>query len=131
VSVNFVNLLKRRAKAFLESARADYARGDYDLVLFHIEQFLQLYLKYLLYRRIGDYPKTHSLIRLLRDVMRVYGDNVLKEFYEENMEALYLLEEAYIASRYLPREYDREIAERILGFAKKALEVLECLERES
>jgi len=126
-----VNLLKRRAKAFLESARADYARGDYDLVLFHIEQFLQLYLKYLLYRRIGDYPKTHSLIRLLRDVMRVYGDNVLKEFYEENMEALYLLEEAYIASRYLPREYDREIAERILGFAKKALEVLECLERES
>lgn len=126
-----MNLLKRRAKAFLESARADYARGDYDLVLFHIEQFLQLYLKYLLYRRIGDYPKTHSLIRLLRDVMRVYGDNVLKEFYEENMEALYLLEEAYIASRYLPREYDREIAERILGFAKKALEVLECLERES
>ena len=126
-----MNLLKRRAKAFLESARADYARGDYDLVLFHIEQFLQLYLKYLLYRRIGDYPKTCSLIRLLRDVMRVYGDNVLKEFYEENMEALYLLEEAYIASRYLPREYDREIAERILGFAKKALEVLECLERES
>ena len=126
-----MNLLKRRAKAFLESARADYARGDYDLVLFHVEQFLQLYLKYLLYRRIGDYPKTHSLIRLLRDVMRVYGDNVLREFYEENMEALYLLEEAYITSRYLPREYDREIAERILGFAKKALEVLECLERES
>jgi len=47
--------------------------------------------------------------------MRVYGGRELKEFYKENLEILYLLEEAYIASRYLPREYDREIAGRALG----------------
>jgi len=47
------------------------------------------------------------------------------------LEILYLLEEAYISSRYLPREYDKDIAERILKFAEKVLEVLEWLEKHS
>ena len=42
-----------------------------------------------------------------------------------------LLEEAYITSRYLPREYDEQIARRALEFAEKALEVMEWLERHS
>jgi HEPN domain-containing protein len=122
---------RRRAEAFLSDARSDYGRGYYDLVLFHVEQFLQLYLKYLLYLRLGDYPKTHSLIRLLKAVIRVYGKEVcgLQDFYDDNLEMLYLLEEAYISSRYLPREYDAEIAARVLKFADKALGVLECLAR--
>ncbi len=40
--------MKKRARAFLEDAKTDYTRGYYDLVLFHVEQFLQLYLKYLI-----------------------------------------------------------------------------------
>ena len=32
-------VLKRRARAFLESAKADFDRGGYDLVLFYVEQF--------------------------------------------------------------------------------------------
>lgn len=123
------DFLKRRAKAFLESAQADFTRGSYDLVLFHVEQFLQLYLKYLLYMKIGDFPKTHSVVRLIKDVIKVYNDYRLREFYEENLETLYLLEEAYITSRYLPREYDKDIAKRVLNFAKKVLEVLEWLEK--
>ncbi len=121
--------MKKRARAFLEDAETDYTRGHYDLVLFHTEQCLQLYLKYLVYRKIGDYPKTRSLTRLFKDVMKVCDDKRLQEFYEENLEAIYLLEEAYIASRYLPREYDEETAKRILKFANRALEVLECLEK--
>jgi len=121
------DFLRRRAEAFLEDAKLDYERGFYDLTLFHVEQFLQLYLKYLLYRRIGDFPKTHLLTRLFKDVIEVYGDEALRRFYEENLEAIYLLEEAYITSRYIPREYDKEIAERVLQLAEKAREVLECL----
>ena len=123
------DFLKRRALAFLESAKSDFTRGSYDLVLFHVEQFVQLYLKHLLFRKIGDFPKTHSLIHLIRDVMKVYSENLIKNFYEENLETLYLLEEAYITSRYLPRQYDREIAERILKFSEKILEVLKWLEK--
>ena len=121
-------LLKKRALAFLSIARDSLERGDYDLVLFHVEQFIQLYSKYLIYKRIGDYPKTHQIVRLLRDLSRVYDNNDLKDFLSENLETLYLLEEAYISSRYLPREYDREIADRVLETADRILEVFRCLE---
>jgi len=85
----------------------------------------------LLYRKIGDFPKTYSVVRLVKDVIKVYNNDRLKEFYKKNLETLYLLEEAYISSRYLPREYDEDIAERILKFAEKVLEVLEWLEKHS
>ncbi|MCD6126032.1 MAG: HEPN domain-containing protein [Thaumarchaeota archaeon] len=127
----YSEVLRRRARAFLESAKADFNRGDYDLVLFHVEQFLQLYVKYLLYLSLGDYPKTHSLTRLLKDLKKVRQEDVLKRFYDENLEMINLLEEAYITSRYLPREYDEEIARRALEFAEKALEVMEWLEKHS
>ncbi len=122
------DLLKKRALSFLRDARVDFENGDYDLVLFHVEQFTQLYVKYLLYRRVGDYPKTHSLIRLLRDLIRIYSNCGLKELFDEYLEVLYLLEECYISSRYLPREYDRDIASKILNLSKKLLEVFKCLE---
>lgn len=121
-------LLKRRALSFLRDARWDFERGDYDLVLFHVDQFIQLYAKYLLYRRLGDYPKARSIVRLLRDLARVYSSEDLEKFVEENLEALYLLEEAYISSRYLIREYDASIASRILELGDKMLEVFKCLE---
>ncbi len=123
--------LKRRALAFLDTARLNLEKGYYDLVLFHVEQALQLYLKYLLYLRLGDYPKTHSLTALLRAVAKAYGDRRVEELLEKNLVALYLLEEAYIASRYLPRSYDRELAERMFRFAENILGELECLEKSS
>ncbi|MCD6209170.1 MAG: HEPN domain-containing protein [Thermoproteales archaeon] len=126
---NYGNFLKRRALAFLDIAKINCEKGYYDLVLFHVEQFLQLYLKYLLFRKIGDYPRTHSLIRLIKDVIKVYKEESVEKLLQENMETLYLLEEAYITSRYLPRQYDKEIAERMLKFAEKALGVLKCLEK--
>ena len=49
-------------------------------------------------------------------------EDILKRFFD-------LLEDAYITSRYLPREYDKEPAERILGFAERAVEVMGCLEK--
>lgn len=127
ISVSY-ELLKRRALSFLRDAKSDSEHGDYDLVLFHVEQFIQLYSKYLLYRRIGDYPKTHSIIRLLKDLVRVYNAKDLDSFLDKNLEALYLLEEAYISSRYLPREYDMNIALKILKLSEEILEVFKCLE---
>ena len=121
-------LLRRRALSFLRDAKVDLDSGDYDLALFHIEQFAQLYSKYLMYRKLGDFPKVHSLVRLLRDLARVYGDCRLGEFISQNLEALYLLEESYISSRYIPREYDREVALRVINLGGRLLEVFRCLE---
>lgn len=39
-----------------------------------------------------------------------------------------LLEDAYISSRYLPRSFSREVAERALTFAEKLLEAFSWLE---
>ena len=124
----YARILRKRALGFLENAKDNFNREEFDLVLFHVEQFLQLYLKYLLYRKVGTYPKTHSLTYLLKEVIKAYDDDRLRELLGENLEALNLLEDAYITSRYVPREYDRELAERILAFAKRALEVLEWAE---
>ena len=121
-------LLKRRALSFLRNARSSFELGEYDIALFNMEQFIQLYSKYLLYRRIGDYPKTHSIIRLLKDISKVYDAKEVENFIEDNLEGLYLLEEAYISSRYLPREYDMDIAAKLLKLSEKALEVFKCLE---
>jgi len=125
----YAGILKKRALGFLENAKDNFKREQYDLVLFHVEQFLQLYLKYLLYKKIGVYPKTHSPIYLLKEVIKIHDNDELKGFYDKNLEMLNLLEDAYITSRYLPREYDKELAERVLEFTKKALEVLEWIER--
>jgi len=55
----------------------------------------------------------------------------LKKFVIEYMGLTEKEAEAYISSRYLPREYDEDIAERILKFAEKVLGVLEWLEKHS
>ncbi|MGC8606699.1 MAG: HEPN domain-containing protein [Vulcanisaeta sp.] len=41
--------------------RFAYGGGYYDLVMFNVEQFMQLKLKSLLYSLIGDYTRTHRL----------------------------------------------------------------------
>jgi len=130
LSLSF-ELLKKRALSFLRNARIDIESGDYDLALFHAEQFAQLHSKYLLYRRIRDFPKTSHLVRLLRDLFKVYNDCGLRELLDRNLEGFYLLEEAYISTRYLPREYDRDIALRILALCERLMEVFNCLESRS
>jgi HEPN domain-containing protein len=121
-------LLKKRALSFLRDARYDLEHEDYDLVLFHVEQFIQLYSKYLIYKKMGDYPKIHDIVRLLKDLSRIYDNCGLRDLISNHLETLYLIEESYISSRYLPREYDRDIALKILEFADKIYEVFKCLE---
>jgi HEPN domain-containing protein len=107
-------------------SRAAAERGFYELALFHAEQALQLYTKYLIYRKLGDFPKTH----FLRDLLdKPYGAVCnLGDFLRRRSAVLALLEHAYITSRYLPfraRREDYEVARDALG---EALDVLRCLE---
>ena len=120
-----VEFLEERALQFLVS-RAAAERGFYELALFHAEQALQLYTKYLIYRKLGDFPKTH----FLRDLLdKPYGAVCnLGDFLRRRSAVLALLEHAYITSRYLPfraRREDYEVARDALG---EALDVLRCLE---
>ena len=112
-----------RAKKFLKEAEDDVAKEFYDLCMFHLEQALQLLLKYILAKRVGYFSKTHSLITLNEEVRKVEPE--ISEFLDKNRRLLRELERAYIGARYLPFTYEKEEAEEALNFVKRVFEMYE------
>lgn len=76
--------------------------GDYDIAIFLAEQHCQLMLKYKLLVKKGIYSRTHSLRRLIRELGEV--DKRVLVLVEDirNLHYIARLEEAYVASKYLP-----------------------------
>jgi HEPN domain-containing protein len=106
--VGDVEFLKEGALQFLEMSKAAAERDFYELALFHAEQALQLYIKYLIYK-LGDFPTTHFLRDLLNKVLELYGAVCnLDDFLRRRSAVFALLEHAYITSRYLPFKARRE-----------------------
>lgn len=59
-------------------------------MLFHLEQALQLCLKYKLYEKYGDFPKTHSLKQLLAELGAEVGiDPLVVDLLEDAWAALH------------------------------------------
>lgn len=95
---------------------------------FSIHQFSELYLKYLLYCYAGDYSKTHSIKKLLKDLGKALGkEKEVMEFIEANISHLGALEAVYLTSRYIPVEFEKFEVESLLKFAKKMKEFLDEL----
>ena len=119
LSFEEAEVLRERAEAFLLEAERLYREGNYDPAAFNLEQYCQLILKYKLLVKTGTYPRTHSLIRLLRDLSKLHrGISGLIEG-EENILFLTKLEDAYIGARYLPRRYREEEVKAMLRFVKE------------
>jgi len=116
-----IELLRRRARSFLARALESFDVGDYDIAVFLAEQAVQLHLKSVLLEKVGDYPKVHSIMTHASILARLPECRGLTSFLEENRAKVGLLEDAYIASRYLVREYTREEAEILVNFAKEVL----------
>jgi len=116
-----VKLLRRRAKAFLARASDSLNSGDYDLASFLSEQAVQLHLKSILLEHLGDYPRVHSISLLVSVLKKISNCDALVKFLEEKRKDVSLMEDAYIASRYLVREYTREEAEALINLAKEVL----------
>lgn len=91
--------------------------GDYDLASFLSEQAVQLHLKSILLAKVGDYPRSHSITLLISILKKACGEEFIR-FFERWRSEISLMEDAYIASRYLVREYSREEAESLVNFAK-------------
>ncbi len=94
--------------------------------MFSLEQSLQMFLKARLLESGVDYPRTHSLRRLLEMLAEASPDSaeaargVLRRFMLE----LGALEDAYITSRYVPREFRREDAERLMAVVEEVMRVV-------
>lgn len=119
-----VELLRRRAKVFLETSKYLVEKEHYDVAAFNAEQAAQLYLKSTLLEAIGDYPRTHSIIFLLKELERA-GLEEASKFIKENKNGLHVLEDSYLTSRYFCKSFDREDAEYLISLAEKVVKFCE------
>ncbi len=120
-SINEVKILKKRAKAFYNRALDSFKAEDYDLASFLSEQAVQLCLESILLEELGDYPRTHSISYLISILSKLSKYKNLIKFLEENKLMVRLMEDSYISSRYLVREFTREEAEALINIAKEVL----------
>ena len=118
-------VLRKRALEFLKEAKIAFERGAYDIACFLAEQSLQLYLEHALLKIVGDYPRTHSVRRLLGELIRILGSRELEEFVRANRVRLSVLEDSYLMARYFVKEYGREDAEDAIKLVEEVIEVVE------
>jgi len=104
------NLL-RRSKEFLETAQYQADKGFYDLAVFSLEQALQLFLKSKILAKGINYPRTHSVRELLEILSEIASEKekpIIKNELQKHLLELGMLEDAYITSRYIMREFTKE-----------------------
>ncbi len=124
MSFEETELLRKRAEAFLRNATRLIEEKEYDLAVFNLEQYCQLILKYKLLVKKGSYTRTHSLRRLIRELGELQP-NILELINNtRNLHYIARLEEAYIASRYLPIIYEEAETKDILKFVKEVFKPL-------
>ncbi|KYH36246.1 MAG: HEPN domain containing protein [Candidatus Bathyarchaeota archaeon B24] len=70
VSGERVNLLKDRARVFLELAEELRGRGRLDLAMFNVDQAFQLRVKATMLRLLGVIPRIHGVRGLLGMLVR-------------------------------------------------------------
>ncbi|MFP3166971.1 MAG: HEPN domain-containing protein [Candidatus Nanopusillus sp.] len=123
-----MDFLKNNSIDFFKEGERNLNEGKYNLAMFHLEQALQLGLKYKLYELTGTYDKTHDIIiLLLNKVTELMKDNKLKEIMDMEYITLDLIKQVYISSRYLPFTYDKKSAEKAYRVVKNILNVLGIL----
>ncbi len=120
-------ILRKRSFDFLRQARKALEEGAYDVSCFLAEQSLQLYLKSILLKIAGDYPRTHNIRRLIGEISKILGSEELKKFVNINRIRLSLLEDAYLMARYFVKEYDKEEASDMIKLVEETMNVINRL----
>ena len=65
-----IDILRKRAIS-LENGIELLEKNILDIAAFNFQQFSELYLKYKLAEISGEYPKTHSIKRLLKELAKL------------------------------------------------------------
>ncbi|MEM4368509.1 MAG: HEPN domain-containing protein [Candidatus Anstonellales archaeon] len=118
--------LKIRADRFLETAKDLYNKGYYDLCSFNIEQAVQLYLKFSIWKYLGDFEKTHNIKSLLQQYKKLSNqDKEIEKLINEFEETINDLEIAYIESRYIPAEFTKKQVDLMFEFVNNLRSILQ------
>lgn len=117
------NLL-RRSKEFLETAEYQASKGFYDIAVFSLEQALQLFLKSKILVEGVNFPRTHSVRELLQILSEIAPENkksLIKNMLQNYLLELGVLEDAYITSRYVMREFTKQETEKLTRAVKEIM----------
>jgi HEPN domain-containing protein len=129
VTFEEIEILKKRALRFLENGIELLEKDVLDLAAFNFQQFSELYLKYKLVEISGEYPKTHSIKRLLRELAKLTSsEEKVAKFIEENIDRISNLENAYITSRYIPVEFERKEVENMREIAESLKKFVDSIQ---
>lgn len=124
MSFEETEVLRERAYAFLRNAKRLLDDREYDLAAFSIEQFFQLILKYKLLVKTGTYPRTHSIVRLMRALDAAMPEKGLASLIDSEIMNITKVEDAYIVSRYFPRRYEEKEVKNLIEFADRFEKVI-------
>lgn len=116
--------LLKRSKEFLETAEYQTNKDFYDLAVFSLEQALQLFLKSKVLAEGINYPRTHSvrsLLEILSDIVPENKKPIIKSILKNYLLELGMLEDAYITSRYVMREFTKQEAEKLTTAVKEIM----------
>lgn len=130
VSIEYAELLFRRARMYLESAVVNFSSGRFDVAAVEAEIAAQLALKALIAKLGFEPPRAHAIRQLLSFVIdnRLLQNEILediKNFIKHNREKLIVLERARAAGQYSGLQVDRDEAEISVSCAKEVLSVVE------
>ena len=119
-----VEFLKERANEFFEEAEELLKKKRYNLSAFNLEQAIQLWIKYLMGKGIGDWPKTHYFSELIPQLAKVYEEDEILKFYKENELFFDSLEDAYFTSRYFPKKFTENGVSELFKRSKEFLKLI-------
>jgi len=121
LSKSEVESLRKRFREYMETYQFHLSKNMYALAMFDLEQALQLYVKAKLLEEGVLYPKTHNVRRLLELLAEIRNDGTLKKMIKDYAVELKLLEEAYIASRYVATEFKKDEVLRVEKVVNKVV----------
>ncbi len=116
--------LLKRSRDFLETAKFQTDNGLYDLATFSLQQALELFLKSKVLEQGVNYPRTHSVRALLEMLYDLAVENkkpAITSTLENYLLELGVLEDAYITSRYITREFTKQEAEKLTKAVKEII----------
>ncbi|MGB9641590.1 MAG: HEPN domain-containing protein [Candidatus Ratteibacteria bacterium] len=117
--------MKERAKEFWERGFEDLDKKRLNLSAFDFEQAIQMWITYLIGKKVGDWPKTHYFSILIKELANSYDNEEITKFYNENEIFFSDLEDAYFTSRYLPKQFSENHIKNIVKNCEKFLHLLE------
>jgi HEPN domain-containing protein len=120
-----IEFLKKRSKEFYENAKSLFRKRKYNLSAFNLEQSCQLFLKYLIAKKVGDWPKTHYLDELVKELAKAYKKKSILKYFQNKELFFDDLTDAYFTSRYFPREFTQTIVEKMFSEFEDFVKFLE------